>query len=154
MEWNDITARRWRDFVTANPAVLDVPCDIREATTAGQLLQHVVAVELRYAQRLTGLPETEYSAVAYGTGDELLATHEQAMTLLQGLMADTSFDWTQQMEFVTITMGKMRSSRKTVFVHTLMHGIRHYAQLSTLVRQHGFKPGWPMDYLFVDMMKA
>jgi uncharacterized damage-inducible protein DinB len=29
-----------------------------------------------------------------------------------------------------------------------MHSIRHYAQLATLVRQHGFQPTWPMDYLF------
>jgi hypothetical protein len=35
-----------------------------------------------------------------------------------------------------------------------MHGIRHYAQLATLVRQHGVAPDWPMDYLFMGARRA
>jgi len=31
-----------------------------------------------------------------------------------------------------------------------MHSIRHYAQLATLARQNGFKPDWPMDYLYMN----
>jgi uncharacterized damage-inducible protein DinB len=152
LKWNDVTARKWRDFVNANPALLDIPCDIREAATAGQLLQHIVAVELRYAQRLATLPETEYSAVPYGTGDEILATHDQALALLRAVMADPAYDWAHEIEFMTITAGKLKASRKTIFVHTVMHSIRHYAQLATLARHRGFKPGWPMDYLYMGMV--
>jgi hypothetical protein len=36
----------------------------------------------------------------------------------------------------------------------MLHGIRHYAQLATLVRQQGVKPDWQMDYLFVDMERV
>jgi uncharacterized damage-inducible protein DinB len=150
MAWNDTTARKWADFVNLHPALLEVPCDIRDAATVGQLLQHIVAVELRYAQRLAGQVETEYSAVPYGTGDEILATHDHAMALLRGVMADPNFDWSQEVEFQTITAGRLRSKRKTIFVHALMHSIRHYAQLATLARQHGVKPGWGMDYLMMD----
>lgn len=154
LAWNDLTARKWRDFVTATPAVLAVPCDIREVDTVGKLMQHIVAVELRYAQRLAIVPETEYSAVPYGTGDEILATHLQAVALFRHGLAQPDFDWQQEIEFATISAGRMRSSRKTVFVHAMMHSMRHYAQLATLVRQHGFKPDWPMDYLFMNMVKA
>ena len=154
LAWNDLTARKWRDFLTAHPALLDVPCDIREAATAGRLLQHIVAVEVRYAQRLVGLPETDYSAVPYGTGDELLATHFQAMELIRNLMADPDYDWSHKIEFVTVTAGKLKASRKTILVHALMHSIRHYAQLATLARQHGFKPDWQMDYLFMGAERA
>jgi uncharacterized damage-inducible protein DinB len=31
----------------------------------------------------------------------------------------------------------------------VLHSIRHYAQLATLVRQHGYKPTLPGDYLFM-----
>jgi uncharacterized damage-inducible protein DinB len=154
LAWNDLTARKWRDFVTANPAVLAVPCDVREEGTAGKLMQHIVAVELRYAQRLAMVAETEYSDVPYATGDEILATHERAVGLFREVMAHPDFDWEQEIEFATISAGRMRSSRKTVFVHAMMHSIRHYAQLATLVRQHGFKPDWAMDYLFMNMVKA
>jgi uncharacterized damage-inducible protein DinB len=43
----------------------------------------------------------------------------------------------------------MRASRKTIFFHAMLHSIRHYAQLATLVRQRGIKPDWPMDYLIM-----
>ncbi len=36
----------------------------------------------------------------------------------------------------------------------MTHGIRHYAQLATLVRQHGVTPDWPMDYLFMGARRA
>ena len=149
VEWNDLTAKKWRDFINANPALLQLPSDIRESKTVAQVLQHIVAVELRYAQRLAGVAETEYAAVPFNTADEILTTHNEAMALLRGVLADPGFDWTQEIEFMTITAGKLRTTRKAAFIHALMHSIRHYAQLSTLVRQHGFKPDWPMDYLFL-----
>jgi uncharacterized damage-inducible protein DinB len=149
LKWNDLTARKWRDFVTANPALLVVPCDIRDSATVGRALQHIVAVELRYAQRLAALPESDYADVKYGSGDEILATHDQAMALLRGVLADPAFDWGKEIEFVTITAGKLKASRKTLLVHALMHSIRHYAQLATLARQQGFKPDWQMDYLMM-----
>jgi uncharacterized damage-inducible protein DinB len=43
----------------------------------------------------------------------------------------------------------MRASLKTNYFHAMLHSIRHYAQLSTLVRQHGHKPAWPGDYLMM-----
>jgi uncharacterized damage-inducible protein DinB len=153
LAWNDVNARKWRDFVTKHPLLLSAPCDIREAATVGQLLQHIVAVELRYAQRLKGLPETDYEDVPYRTGDEVLATHDHAVALLRIVMADPEFDWEQEIEFTTITMGKLRAPRKTIFLHALMHSIRHYAQLATLARQNGFKPDWPMDYLYMSFIK-
>jgi uncharacterized damage-inducible protein DinB len=151
LKWNDLTARKWRDFVTANPALLAVSCDIRDSATVGQALQHIVAVELRYAQRLAALPESDYADVKFGSGDEILATHDQAVALLRGVLADPAYDWEQEIEFVTITAGKLKASHKTIFVHAVMHSIRHYAQLATLARQHGFKPDWPMDYLYMGM---
>ncbi len=154
LKWNDLTARKWRDFVTANPALLAVPCDIRDSTTVGQTLQHIVAVELRYAQRLAALPESDYADVKYGSGDEILATHDQAMALLRGVLDDPAYDWAQDIEFMTITAGRIKTSRKAVFIHAVMHSIRHYAQLATLARQHGFKPDWPMDYLYMGMAKG
>ncbi len=42
----------------------------------------------------------------------------------------------------------MQATRRSELVHTLMHSIRHYARLATLVRQHGIQPDWAMDYMF------
>jgi uncharacterized damage-inducible protein DinB len=153
LAWNDVNARKWRDFVTLHPLLLTAPCDIREATSAGQLLQHIVAVELRYAQRLKDLPETHYADVPFRTGDEILDTHNHAMAIVRILLADPDYDWGKEIEFTTISAGKMKSTRKSIFIHLMMHGMRHYAQLATLARQNGFKPDWPMDYLYMEFIK-
>lgn len=149
MAWNEKTAGQCQKLLEAHEHLLTVPCDVAGVKCVGELMQHIVAVQLRYAERLAGLPETSYDAIAYDTVAALFATHDRAMELFCGLSADPAFDWSQEIEFSTRVMGRLAASRKTIFIHALMHGIRHYAQLATLVRQHGVKPDWPMDYLFM-----
>ncbi len=149
LTWNDTSARKWRDLIHTHTGILALPCDIRQSSTAAQLLQHIVAVELRYAERLASLPETDYASIPCRSADEIFATHQQAIDLLRPLLADETYDWNLEIEFNTITAGRLRASRRAVLIHALMHSIRHYAQLATLVRQHGFQPDWPMDFLFI-----
>jgi uncharacterized damage-inducible protein DinB len=146
LAWNERTAQTWRRLAEEHPEVLALDCDIYGVKTVGQLLQHIVAVETRYAQRLASTTETPYDAIPCGSAAEIFDAHEAAM---QGLRAELTKggDWDAKFEFQTLTMGRARASRKTVFFHALLHSIRHYAQLATLVRQHGFKPAFPMDYL-------
>jgi uncharacterized damage-inducible protein DinB len=148
--WLDKTSTNWRALIEAHPEIMALPCDVMGVSTAAGLLQHIVAVELRYAERLAGLPATEYAAIAYDSAEAIFATHQRAMKLLREQLA-SDVDWNERIEFATRIMGLAGSSRKTILFHALLHSIRHYAQLATLVRQHGIKPDWQMDYLFMDM---
>jgi len=150
LAWNDHSAQQWRAFANANPAVLTVPCDIYRAKTVGELLQHIVAAELRYAERLSERPTTDYTAIPFGTAEELYSTHDHAMDLFRGLLAQDDFDWSAKLEFPTLTAGTMRAPRRTIFFHAMLHAIRHYAQLHTLTRQAGFPTGFGGDYLWMD----
>jgi uncharacterized damage-inducible protein DinB len=153
LAWNQKVADNWRQFLIAHPELLALPCDIMGGSTVAQLLQHIVAVEQRYAERLSGLPATDYSAISYGTVDEIYATGDRALGLFRKLLA-SDVDWDETIEFTTRAMGPTRSTRKTIFFHALLHSTRHYAQLATLVRQHGVQPDWPMDYLFMQAEPA
>jgi uncharacterized damage-inducible protein DinB len=147
LAWNDATAERWRLLLSDNPTLLQFPCDIYEkSSTVGQLLQHIVAAELRYTERLIDAPVTDYANIPYTTVDEIFSTHTHAVNTLKELLANVSFDWNQEIEFTTLTVGRRPATRKAVFQHALLHSIRHYAQLATLARQHGFSPG-PLDFL-------
>lgn len=151
MAWNKRTAEGWRQLATQHPELLAFPCDVRETSTVAGLLQHIVAVELRYTQRLLALPESPYDEVPIEPSEAIYAVHDKAIALLEALLAGQEAAWWEgQIEFTTITAGKVRSSRRTVLVHLLMHSLRHYAQLATLVRQHGINSGWPMDYLYME----
>jgi uncharacterized damage-inducible protein DinB len=149
LAWLETTSTNWRALIEQHPEILAMPCDVMSVGTVGALLQHIVAVELRYAEQLSALPVTEYAEIPFDSATAIYATHERAMTMFRTMLA-AEVDWNAKFDYVTRSMGKMRSSRKTVLFHALLHGIRHYAQLATLVRQHGIKPGWAMDYLMMD----
>jgi uncharacterized damage-inducible protein DinB len=153
LAWLEKTSTNWRALIESHPEVLAFPCDVMGVSTVGGLLQHIVAVELRFAERLAGLPATDYAAIAFDSAEAIYATHGLAMALFREQLA-SEVDWDERIEYVTRSMGPMRSSRKSMLFHALMHGIRHYAQLATLVRQHGIAPAWPMDYLFMDMERV
>jgi uncharacterized damage-inducible protein DinB len=151
--WLDTTSTRWQNLLNAHPELLSMPCDIMGVGTVAQLLQHIVAVELRYAERLADLPVSDYAAIPFDNVESLYATHDRALAILRQLLA-SNIDWSQSIEFATRAMGPARSTRKTILFHALFHSIRHYAQLATLARQHGIKPDWSMDYLFMQIEPA
>jgi uncharacterized damage-inducible protein DinB len=148
LAWSEKTATGWRQLLAAHPELLTQPCDIAGTKTVAELLQHIVAAQLRYAERLAGLPISDYATIPFDSVDSIYATHDRSIILFQQLLA-SDIDWDEPIDFTTRTMGSLHSNRKTILLHALLHGIRHYAQLASLVRQHGVKPDWPMDYLFM-----
>jgi uncharacterized damage-inducible protein DinB len=154
LAWHEMNSAAWKKLLTEHPEALSFTCDIAQTKTVGELLQHIVAVELRYAERLANLPATDYATILFDSVEAIYATHARATTLFQQLLASDTIDWSERIEFITRSRGPARSSRKVVFFHALFHTARHYAQLATLVRQHGISPGWPMDYLFMDLEKV
>jgi uncharacterized damage-inducible protein DinB len=149
IDWNDATAQRWKALLAAHPEALEFPCDVYGVKNVGGLLRHIFAVETRYAERLSGEPVTAYEQIPDGSAELLFGLHDAAVEKYRKLLADESVDWDEKLEFTTVSMGTKSATRKTILFHSLLHGIRHYAQLATTVRQNGVKPDWPMDYLFM-----
>ncbi|HUR39441.1 MAG TPA: DinB family protein [Planctomycetota bacterium] len=149
LSWVERTSAGWRALLVAHPEVLDFPCDVREGRSARDLVHHIVAVELRYAQRLCGVKESAYEEIPKGAAESLYATHDRAMSMVRDLLARAEMDWEGILEFTTRSAGSFRTTRRTLLVHLLLHSIRHYAQLATVARQGGVQPDWAMDYLFM-----
>jgi uncharacterized damage-inducible protein DinB len=148
--WVEKTSTGWRTLLAVHPELLTLPCDINNVQSVAQLLQHIVAVELRFAERLSDLPATDYTSIPYDSVEKIYATHDHAFSLVRKLLA-SEMDWDQPIEFSTRVMGPARSTPKTILFHLLLHSIRHYAQLATLARQQSIKPDWGMDYLLMNL---
>jgi uncharacterized damage-inducible protein DinB len=153
LQWVDETSTQWFKFIAEDPAILALPCDIMNVKSVAELLQHIVAAELRYAQRLAGLEITPYEQIPYGSVEELATTHRRSYELYTQMLRSPEIAWTEEIDFVTRSAGTLRFSRRKMFFHAQLHGIRHYAQLATLVRQHGYKPGWQMDIMATKAMR-
>jgi uncharacterized damage-inducible protein DinB len=152
LEWVEQTSSGWEKLLSAHPEALSFPCDIRETKSVAELLQHIIAVELRYAERLNEIPQTPYESIPFDSVEAIYATHDRAVELLRPLLERDESYWGTVLEFKTRSAGTLRASRRTVLVHLLTHSIRHYAQLATLVRQHGVAHDLIMDYIFMGLV--
>jgi uncharacterized damage-inducible protein DinB len=153
LDWVEETSRGWKRLIGAHPEILSFPCDIRETQYVAQLLQHIVAVELRYAERLNELPETPYESIPYDSAEAIFATHDRAMELLEPLMDRDDGFWETVLEMKTRSAGILRATRRTVLAHLLTHSIRHYAQMATLARTQGVAPDFAMDYIMMQVRR-
>lgn len=144
---------RWRQWFAENPAALDLPLDIAQAKTVRDLVLHIVVVELRYAERLLEEPVTEYDAAPKGSVDELFSTSRRSAEKLRRFIqkADEA-EWAKPMVFPTRSYGSLSGSKRKIFVHALLHGMRHWAQLTTFLRQQGHKQPWLHDFIFSDVI--
>ena len=148
LRWNDTSTAQWRKLFEQHPEALALPCDIRSSSTVAGLLQHIVAAELRYAERLGEETVTEYDAVPKENITKIFAVHDRAIAKINILLADATYDWQQEIDMET-RQGRLIATRNAVLFHALLHSMRHYAQLATLLRHSGITATWPMDYLMV-----
>jgi len=154
LEANERETAKWQNWFERQPAeLLDLPLDIALAGNVREFLLHIFAVELRYAERLTGSPVTEYEALPTGSVRDLFGIGERARELYREFLSrTTSADLAAVMEFPTRTAGVLRASKRKMFAHAMLHGVRHWAQLATALREQGHGTDWGHDFLFSEVM--
>jgi uncharacterized damage-inducible protein DinB len=140
---------RWREWFQAAPAeVLDLPLGPGADGTIRSLIKHMFAVELRYAQRLVGEAVSDYEQLADGTVEQLWQIHHAANTVRARYLASASSD---ALDHVLVSetrrLGRVEARAHTVVVHSLVHGIRHWAQIAMVLRKHGHGGLWEHDWL-------
>ena len=57
------------------------------------------------------------------------------------------------MGFPTRTAGTIRASKRKMFAHAMLHGVRHWAQLATALREAGYATNWGKDFLYSPVME-
>ncbi len=150
---NEASARKWKQWFQTNEAALDLPCDIYNSGTVRGVLRHIFAVELRHSQRLRGEEVVAYQAIHAGSLNDLFSLHSHAIENLKAFLAtadDTSL--TEMITIHTVSAETLQASRRKLFTHILLHSMRHWAQLTTILREQGRKTDWPKDFLFSEAM--
>jgi uncharacterized damage-inducible protein DinB len=145
--WNQETSAFWNQHLDANPTLLELPCDIGGTKNVQEFVRHIWAVELRWTQRLAGLPPTPREQMPTGPMPALFDLHLQAGQIFNGLLKAPEESWQEALTIDTIPPEKFVVSRRKVAAHMLLHSQRHWAQLATLVRAAGFPSGFRGDML-------
>jgi uncharacterized damage-inducible protein DinB len=151
LKYVDEETSHWKEFFHANPKALDVSVSIAGTKSVRDMLLHIFAVELRYAERLNDIAEvTPYERHTGKSAEELFAMGEQARQMLAEYLAKAS-DLDRVLTFPTLTSGTLSASKKKIAIHMLLHGVRHWAQLATALREAGFTTG-KHDFIFSNVM--
>lgn len=150
LAWNDEAAGYWYEHLDLNAPLLEVKCDIGGARNVQELIRHVWLVELRWGQRLAGLPQLSKEAAPAGPLAALFNLHRESVEIFRNLLAAPEQSWNEPYVFdlAQIPENLRTPSRRKVAAHALLHSQRHYAQLATLVRQAGFPVRVGGDLLF------
>ena len=147
------TARWHRWLAGQGDDVLDLAVGEGRTASVRGLIQHVFAVERRYADRLLGEPVTPYEAIDASGVEPLFAAGREARRQLERYLdAATDEDLGRRLEFQTLSAGTLSASARKIVAHALVHGIRHWAQLATVLRQHGRATDWRHDLLLSDAL--
>ena len=150
LAWNEEVSTWWKAHLDANPHLLELPCDIGGTANVQEFVRHIWGVELRWSQRLAGLPVTAKENMPAGPLDALFALHTQAMEIFRKLLSADEASWSEPytLDLAVIPPDRRTMSRRKIAVHALTHGHRHWAQLATLVRSAGYSSGFGGDLLF------
>ena len=156
MRYTELETAKWRTFLTSiGPKALDIPFDTAGMKDVRGVLLHIFAVELRYSERLLELEKvTEYEQLPTGSIDELFGIHAKAWSNFKDWLAKTNEqDMKKVLTFPTRTAGTLSASKRKCLIHTLLHGVRHWAQMANTLRIQGYKQEWMHDFLMSDAME-
>jgi uncharacterized damage-inducible protein DinB len=147
--WNDEASKFWKAHLDANPALLELPCGIGGAANVTEFAGHIWGVELRWGQRIAGLPQLSRENLPVHSLDALFELHVKAVEIFRALLDDPALNWEETMilDYNWLPPQARTFSRRKVAAHALFHSQRHWAQLATLVRAAGFPSGFKGDLL-------
>lgn len=155
LDYTAVETERWHRWLAAQPVpVLDLPVGTGRTATVRGLVHHVVVVERRYTDRLRGEPVSSYEEVPSDPLDALFGAFADGRARLEAWLASaTDADLTRRLEFQTLSAGTLTASARKIVAHLLLHGIRHWAQLATALRQQGHATDWGHDILLSDALE-
>lgn len=151
IEYTDWQRQKWRAVLQQQgPGILRIsagPHGDGRFQAVGELIRHIFSAEKRYIERLSGRSLTDTASIAADNIDTLFAFGQQSRRdLTEFVRAFPVEQWEVPQEFTLLNTAFRVTPRKVVF-HVLVHEIRHWAQIATLLRLHGVT-GEFQDFLF------
>jgi len=157
LDYTDWQRRKWRDwFEQRGDRALEISAGPRgdgRFEAVGDLVRHIFSAEKRYVERLSGQPLTDTASLPNRNAEAMFQFGGQSRKALREFL--TSYpanQWDRPQDFRILDYEIAATPRKIV-VHVLMHEIRHWSQIATLMRLNGHPVEWH-DFLMSPVLGA
>ena len=148
LELTSTEHHRWHDWFVERPAAWAVPFATGRMATIGGVVTHIFAVEQRYAQRLLDQEVTPSEEFRQTSIEEVFELGDNARAqLVDFLTSAPESELDRVLTFQTLTAGSVTASKHKIASNIFLHGIRHWGQIATVLRQQGFSDQWSHDML-------
>jgi uncharacterized damage-inducible protein DinB len=139
-EWE---RRKWRQCFEKNGEYLLTisvgPHRDERFESVGDWVKHIFSAEIRYVERLSGQPLTDASLVPSHNLNQLFQFGERTRKALEEFVATfPAAEWDVPRGFTVLKYQLRMTPRKTI-THALLHEIRHWAQIATMLRLNGYR---------------
>jgi uncharacterized damage-inducible protein DinB len=120
-------------------------------STVGDLVRHIFSAERRYIERLMGRPLTDTGSVPADNLKALFQFGDESRKELKKFVEEfPSERWDVPFEFKLMN-SVLTPTPKKIIAHVLVHEMRHWAQIATLLRLNGMTGDFH-DFLFSPAM--
>lgn len=155
IEYTDWERATWLEFLRARgDAALGIGVGSHgdgRFQSVGDLVRHIFSAETRYIDRLSGRALTDTSQVPNDTVEGIFEFGAESRRRLKEFIAAFPVErWDENLELPMMNRTLQVSPRKIV-VHVLLHEIRHWPQVATLLRLNGVVAEF-RDFLFSPVM--
>lgn len=152
LELTSTEQHRWHDWFVERPKAWSVPFATGRLATVGGVVTHIFAVELRYAQRLLDQEVTDWDRFGETSIEDVFELGDNARgQLVQFLTSAPESELDRALTFQTLTAGTVTASKHKIASNVFLHGIRHWGQIATVLRQNGFAEQWAHDLLLTNV---
>jgi uncharacterized damage-inducible protein DinB len=157
IEYTDWERGKWLEFLQAQgDEALKIgvgPNGDDRFQSVGDVVRHIFSAEKRYIDRLSERELTDTSRVASDRVEALFEFGAQSRNQLKEFVASFPTErWDEDVEFKLMN-STIRATPRKLVVHALMHEIRHWPQIATLLRLNGIVAEF-RDFLFSPVMSG
>ncbi len=140
---------KWRAWFAAHPAAIDAVVQPGgRLPTVGRLIDHIVLVERRHLQRLTGDPLSPSTGLTGSNAPPLFDYGASVRRELEQYVAGQDDEEADQIRTFEVRERQWPMTARKLLFHILLHEIRHWAQIALAVRQAGFEPPGDHDLFY------
>lgn len=157
LEYTDWQRESWHAWFTRQGsgalAVSIGPHGDGRFETIGHVVRHIFSAEKLYVERMNDRPLTDTSVVPTDDIDALFAFGRDSRAALRTFISMLPADQLDVSRELTIVKITRRLTPRKILVHVVLHEIRHWAQIATLLRLQGMKVDFH-DFLICPVMSA